>query len=94
MTGWKLVYSKGAQKDAQKLAASGMKRKSQELLAVIAEDPFANPPRYEKLVGDLAGCYSRRINIQYRLVYEVLAEDRLVLVLRMWTHYEWPEAAI
>ena len=94
MTGWKLVYSKGAQKDAQKLAASGMKRKSQELLAVIAEDPFANPPRYEKLVGDLAGCYTRRINIQLRLVYEVLAEDRLVLVLRMWTHYEWPGAAI
>lgn len=88
MTGWRLVYSKAAQKDAQKLAASGLKRKAQELLAVIAADPFANPPRYEKLVGDLVGCYSRRINIQHRLVYEVLAEDRVVLVLRLWTHYE------
>ena len=88
MTAWKLIYTKAAQKDAKKLAASGLKRKAQELLAVIAEDPFANPPRYEKLVGDLAGCYSRRINIQHRLVYEVLADDRVVLVLRMWTHYE------
>ncbi|MBN9106295.1 MAG: Txe/YoeB family addiction module toxin [Propionibacteriaceae bacterium] len=88
MTGWRLVYSKAAQKDARKLAASGLKPKAEELLGVITEDPFANPPRYEKLVGDLAGCYSRRINIQHRLVYEVLAEERVIHVLRMWTHYE------
>lgn len=88
MTGWRLVYSKAAQKDAQKLAASGLKRKAQELLAVIAEDPFANPPRYEKLVGDLAGCYSRRINIQHRLVYQILDGERTVKILRLWTHYE------
>ena len=85
---WRLLYSKAAQKDAQKLAASGLKRKAQELLDVIATDPCANPPRYEKLVGDLAGCYSRRINIQHRLVYEVLPDEHVVHVLRMWTHYE------
>jgi Txe/YoeB family toxin of toxin-antitoxin system len=83
-----LVYSKAAQKDARKLAASGLKPKAEELLGVITENPFANPPRYEKLVGDLAGCCSRRINIQHRLVYEVLAEERVIHVLRMWTHYE------
>lgn len=88
MTEWRLVYSKAAQKDAKKLAGSGLKRKAQALLDVISHDPFANPPRYEKLVGDLAGCYSRRINIQHRLVYEVLAEEGVVHVLRMWTHYE------
>ncbi len=88
MTGWRLVYSKAAQKDARKLASSGLKPKAQELLAIVAEDPFATPPRFEKLVGDLAGCYSRRINIQHRLVYEVFAEERVVHVLRMWTHYE------
>ncbi|MFT4227053.1 Txe/YoeB family addiction module toxin [Micropruina sp.] len=88
MTTWRLVYSRQAQKDAKKLSSSGLKRKAQELLALIAEDPFASPPRYEKLVGDLAGCYSRRINIQHRLVYEVLGEERVVHVLRMWTRYE------
>ena len=88
MTAWRLVYSKAAQKDARKLASSGLKPKAQELLGIIAEDPFATPPRYEKLVGDLAGCYSRRINIQHRLVYEVLAEEQVVHILRMWTHYE------
>ena len=88
MTSWRLVYSRQAQKDAKKLASSGLKPKAQRLLAVIADDPFANPPRYEKLVGDLAGCYSRRINIQHRLVYEVLPEDGVVHILRMWTHYE------
>ena len=82
------MYSRTAQKDAQKLAASGLKRKAQDLLAIIGEDPFATPPRYEKLVGDLAGCYSRRISIQHRLVYEILAEEHVVRVLRMWTHYE------
>lgn len=86
--GWRLVYSRQAQKDAKKLAASGMKAKVARLLEVLADDPFAAPPRYEKLVGDLAGCYSRRINIQHRIVYEVHTDERVVHVLRMWTHYE------
>jgi len=85
---WEVVYTKHAQKDAQKLAASGLKAKAQELLAIIKENPFQNPPPYEKLVGDLSGAYSRRINIQHRLVYEVLHEHRIVKVLRMWSHYE------
>lgn len=88
MSDWTLVYSRQAQKDARKLASSGLKTKAQRLLELIAEDPFATPPRYEKLVGDLAGCYSRRINIQHRLVYEVLPDDGVVHILRMWTHYE------
>lgn len=88
MRDWTLVYSRQAQSDAEKLKASGLKPRAQRLLDVIAEDPFATPPRYEKLVGDLAGCYSRRINIQHRLVYEVLPNRRVVHVLRMWTHYE------
>lgn len=85
---WRLVYSRQAQKDAKKLGSSGLKKKAQELLDVVADDPFANPPRYEKLVGNLAGCYSRRINIQHRLVYEVLPDEQVAHVLRMWTHYE------
>jgi Txe/YoeB family toxin of toxin-antitoxin system len=85
---WRLVFAKHALKDAKKLAAAGLKTKAQELLAVLAADPFQNPPPYEKLVGDLAGAYSRRINIQHRLVYEVFAQERTVRVLRMWTHYE------
>jgi Txe/YoeB family toxin of toxin-antitoxin system len=85
---WKVVFAKHAMKDASKLAAAGLKPKAQELLAVLAEDPFRNPPSYEKLVGDLAGAYSRRINIQHRLVYEVFPELRTVRVLRMWSHYE------
>jgi Txe/YoeB family toxin of toxin-antitoxin system len=85
---WRLVFSKHAQKDAKKLAAAGLKTKTQELLTVLAADPFQNPPPYEKLVGDLAGGYSRRINIQHRLVYEVFTHERTVRVLRMWTHYE------
>lgn len=88
MTTWRVVFSRQAQKDAKRLAGSGLKSKAQGLLTVIAEDPFATPPRYEKLVGDLAGCYSRRINIQHRLVYEVISEKRVVHVLRMWSHYE------
>ncbi len=88
MKGWTLVYARQAQKDARKLATSGLKERAQKLLDVIAEDPFAAPPRYEKLVGDLAGCYSRRISIQHRLIYEVLPDERIVHVLRMWTHYE------
>ena len=83
---WAVVFTKQAQKDAQKLAA--LKAKAQELLAVIKDNPFQNPPPYEKLVGDLSGAYSRRINIQHRLVYEVLPEQQVVKVLRMWPHYE------
>ena len=85
---WHLVYTKQAQKDAKKLASSGLKPKALELLAILAEDPFQRPPPFEKLVGDLAGAYSRRINIQHRLVYQVLEEDRIVKVLRLWSHYE------
>lgn len=85
---WTLVYSRQAQKDAKQLATSGLKGRAQRLLDVITKDPFATPPRFEKLVGDLAGCYSRRINIQDRLVFEVLADRHAVHVLRMWTHYE------
>ncbi|MCB1864256.1 MAG: Txe/YoeB family addiction module toxin [Chromatiales bacterium] len=88
MVGWRIVYSKHAKKDATKLAAAGLKAKTLELLAVLAADPFQTPPPYEKLVGDLAGAYSRRINIQHRLVYEVFPKERVVRVLRMWTHYE------
>lgn len=88
MVSWQIVYSKHAQKDAKKLAAVGFKDKALDLLAVLAADPFQNPPPYEKLVGDLAGAYSRRINIQHRLVYEVFAKERIVRVLRMWSHYE------
>ena len=85
---WEMVYAKHAQKDAQKLAASGLKSKAQELLAIIKSNPFQNPPPYEKLVGDLSGAYSRRINIQHRLVYEILQGEKIVKVLRMWSHYE------
>lgn len=85
---WQLRYTKQAQKDAKKLAASGLKPKAQELLAILAQDPLQKPPPVEKLVGDLAGAYSRRINIQHRLVYEVLDAQQVVRVLRMWTHYE------
>lgn len=85
---WQLVYTKQAQKDAKQLAASGLKPKAQALLALIAEDPYRRPPPYEKLVGDLAGAYSRRINIQHRLVYQVLEDQQAVKVLRLWSHYE------
>jgi len=82
------VYARQAQKDAKKLAASGLKSKAQELLAVLERDPFQNPPAFEKLVGDLQGAYSRRINIQHRLVYEIFEAKRVARVLRMWSHYE------
>lgn len=85
---WAVVYAKQAIKDAKKLAASGLKPKAQALLEILAADPFQNPPPFEKLVGDLAGAYSRRINIQHRIVYEVFSKERTVRVLRMWTHYE------
>ena len=85
---WKLVYTKQAQKDAKRLAEAGLKPKAQALLDVLAENPWQNPPPYEKLKGDLAGACSRRINIQHRLVYQVLDEIKAVKVIRMWTHYE------
>lgn len=88
MVSWEIVFAKQSLKDAKKLAASGLKPKAQALLEILASDPFQNPPPFEKLVGDLTGAYSRRINIQHRIVYEVFIEQRTVRVLRMWTHYE------
>ncbi len=85
---WDLVYTKQAQKDAKKLASSNLRDKSQALLDILQFNPFQNPPPYEKLVGDLEGAYSRRINIQHRLVYEVIEPKNTVKILRMWTHYE------
>ncbi len=85
---WRVVYARHAQKDAEKLARSKLKKKAQEILAIVEQDPFQNPPPFEKLVGDLAGAYSRRINIQHRLVYQVLREEHTVKILRMWIHYE------
>jgi Txe/YoeB family toxin of toxin-antitoxin system len=85
---WRLVYTKPAQKDAEKLAAAGLKPKAEALLAILAENPYQTPPPFEKLVGDLSGAYSRRINIQHRLVYQVLDDAGIVKVLRMWTHYQ------
>ncbi len=85
---WQLVYTKQAQKDAKKLVSSGLKSKARYLLEVIEEDPFQNPPPYEKLVGDLSGAISRRINIQHRIVYQIYEEQKIIKVLRMWTHYE------
>jgi len=83
-----LVFTKQAQKDAKKLASAGLKPKAQSLLDILANDPLQNPPPYEKLIGDLAGAYSRRINIQHRLVFQVLKKERVVKVLRLWSHYE------
>lgn len=85
---WQLVFTRDARKDSLKLAAAGLKPKAEALLRILENDPWQNPPRYEKLVGDLAGAYSRRINIQHRLVYEVLKDQRVVKVLRLWSHYE------
>jgi Txe/YoeB family toxin of toxin-antitoxin system len=88
MVSWKLVFTKQAQKDVKKIAQSGLKPQVERLLEIIKENPFNNPPPYEKLVGDLSGAYSRRINIQRRLVYQVLNEIKTVKIIRMWTHYE------
>ena len=88
MVSWKIVYTKQAQKDAKKITQSGLKNKAQMLLDILKEDPLQNPPSYEKLVGDLAGAYSRRINIQHRLVYQLDEKEKIVKVIRMWTHYE------
>jgi len=88
LVSWQVLYTKHAVKDAKKLAKSNLKSKAQSLLDILAKNPFQTPPPYEKLLGDLTGAYSRRINIQHRLVYQVLVEDKIVKVLRMWTHYE------
>ena len=85
---WRLVYTNQAVKDAARIASAGLKPQVQKLLSVLAENPFKSPPRYEKLVGDLRGAYSRRINIKHRLVYQVLEEEKVVKIIRMWTHYE------
>jgi toxin YoeB len=85
---WRLVYTKQAQKDAKKIAASGLKIKAEAIIQILRDNPFQNPPPFEKLVGNLTGAYSRRINIQHRLVYQVLHDEKVVKVIRMWTHYE------
>ena len=88
MTAWRVVFTKQAQKDAKKLSAANLSPKAEASLAILREDPYRTPPPFEKLVGDLSGAYSRRINVQHRLVYQVLDEERVVKVIRMWTHYE------
>lgn len=85
---WRVVFTKEAQKDAKKLAAAGLRSRAERLLNILRENPYQTPPPFEKLVGDLAGAYSRRINIQHRLVYEILDNEKVVKVIRMWTHYE------
>jgi toxin YoeB len=85
---WQVVYTKQALKDARKLVAAGLKPKAEELIEILHRDPFETPPAFEKLVGDLSGAYSRRVNIQHRLVYQVFENERIVKVIRMWTHYE------
>ena len=88
MVNWRLVYTRQTGKDAKKLSAAGLRSKAEALLAILKEDPFQQPPPYEKLLGDLAGSYARRINIQHRLVYQVLKETKTVKIIRLWTHYE------
>ncbi|HIJ57011.1 MAG TPA: Txe/YoeB family addiction module toxin [Deltaproteobacteria bacterium] len=85
---WRVVFTNQAQKDAKKLSASGLKEKAEALINILRENPYQVPPPYEKLIGDLAGAYSRRINIQHRLIYQVLNEEKIVKIVRMWTHYE------
>jgi len=85
---WELLYTKQAQKDAKKLEASNLKKRAKGVLEVIEKDPYQNPPPYQKLIGDLAGAYSRRINIQHRVVYQVYEDERVVKILRLWSHYE------
>lgn len=88
MVKWQVIFTKQAQRDAKKLAAGGLKSQAQKLITLLQSNPFKTPPSYEKLLGDLAGAYSRRINIQHRLVYQVLSKEKVVKVLHMWTHYE------
>jgi len=85
---WRLIFTKQAQKDAKKIAASGLKNKAEDIIKILRENPFQTPPPFEKLVGDLSGAYSRRINIQHRLVYQIIDDEKAVKVIRMWTHYE------
>ena len=85
---WRLVFTKQAQKDAKKIAQSGLKSQANSLLDLLRDDPFQNPPPYEKLIGDLSGAYSRRISIQHRLIYQVLKDIHMIKIIRMWTHYE------
>ena len=85
---WKVVYTKQAQKDAKKLSSSGLKLKAKGIIEILKEKPYQTPPPYEKLIGDLSGAYSRRLNIQHRIVYQIIDADKIVKVLRMWTHYE------
>jgi Txe/YoeB family toxin of toxin-antitoxin system len=85
---YRVVFTKQAQKDAKKISASGLKAKAENLIAILRDDPYQTPPFYEKLVGDLAGAYCRRINIQHRLVYEIVEDQKVVKIIRMWTHYE------
>lgn len=85
---WKVVFTKQAQRDAKRIARSNLREKAESILAILARDPFHKPPPYEKLVGDLAGAYSRRINIQHRLVYQIYEKQQTIKVLRMWTHYD------
>jgi len=88
MVTWHVVFTKQAQKDTKKLSSAGLRPKAEELINLLKENPYQTPPFFEKLVGDLSGLYSRRINIQHRLVYQILDDERTVKVLRMWTHYE------
>jgi Txe/YoeB family toxin of toxin-antitoxin system len=85
---WKVIFTKQAQKDARKIADSRLKLKAEKLIEILQSDPFQKPPSYEKLVGDLSGAYSRRINFQHRIVYQILEKEKIVKVIRMWTHYE------
>jgi len=88
MVKWKVIYTRQAQNDAKKIAEAGLRPKAEKLLTILSKNPFQTPPPYEKLLGDLSGTYSRRINIQHRLIYQVLKEFRTVKIIRMWTHYE------
>ena len=85
---WKVVFTKQAQKDAKKLSSSGLKSKAEEIIELLKHNPYQTPPLYEKLIGDLSGAYSRRLNIQHRIVYQILNDEKIVKVIRMWTHYE------
>jgi len=85
---WRLVYTRQAEKDAKKIAASGLRSKADEIIQILRENPFQTPPPFEKLVGDLTGAYSRRINIHHRMIYQILTEEKVVKIIRMWTHYE------
>ena len=88
MVNWRVVFTKQAQKDAKKISASGLKQKAETLINILRENPYQVPPPLEKLIGDLAGAYSRRINIQHRIVYQIMKEEKVVKIIRMWTHYE------